>query len=419
MKFPKSMQSDLFGGLADQAIVSFGNFVLSLVLAHHLSSRDYGVFSVALSFILFLNLLHQAFITYPLSVRGAPADADGFRYLLSIATLLTPIFTLAVLPVLAVALLSVGRPDLLPLSFLALAAWQLHEVVRRGMLARARYRWAIAIDALRYLGAFGVVVAVASWVTIPAVFLILTGASVVSTAANAPALHFCFRPALARLSQEMAIHRDMGAPVFLANLLLAFSTQWFLWLLAWVHGPAAAASLAALATVAAVASPLMYGAENVIVPEIARARARLTFADVRALLCRRGGTCLLLAAPLFLPLIAFPLQVLQTVYGRASPYAAHPADLQILAGAYATYLISAVLGAALRGFGANRGVFNMQLFPALFGIVGGTWLTWRYSVSGACIAALLAGVLRGAVAARYVWKLRDLTSPTAAKLAVA
>ncbi|MBV9570694.1 MAG: hypothetical protein JO056_05590 [Alphaproteobacteria bacterium] len=419
MKLPNPFRSHLFGGLTDQAVVSFGNFALSLVLAHQLSRQDYGVFSVALSFILFLNLLHQAFITYPLSVRGASADTCRFQYLLTLAILLTPIFALAVLPVLGAALLSVGRLDLLPLASFALVMWQLQEVIRRGMLARTRYRWTIAIDTLRYLGALGAVVAIASWVTISDVFLVLTAASFVSIVAAAPVLRFRFAAARAGLSREIAIHRELGTPVFLANLLLAFSTQWLLWLLAWIKGPAAAALLAALATVAAIASPLIFGAENVIVPEIARSRDKLTFADLCVLLWRRGGVCLLLAAPLILVLMAFPLQVLQGFYGRSSPYVSHPIDLQILAWAYATYLVSAILGAALRGYGAREGIFRMQLYPALFGVVGGTWLTWRYGVSGACTGALCAGLLRAAVGVHYVRELRRVTPCASTKLAVA
>ncbi len=419
MRFPRLVRSPLFGGLADQAIVSFGNFALSLVLAHRLSSHEYGTFSLALSFILFLNLLHQALVCYPLSVRGAAADSDRFRYLLSVAAIATPICTLVALPILGAALFSMKRLDLLPVAFLALVAWQLQEVTRRAILARARYRWAIAIDGLRYAGALGAILTIGIWVTPSVALLAIAGASALSVIVAACTLRFRFSGIVAKLPQEIAIHKELGGPVFLANLLLAFSTQWFLWLLGWMHGPAAAALLVAQVNIAAIVSPVMFGAENVLVPEIARTKEALSFTDLRALLWRRGGACLLLVAPILLALLMFPSDALHAFYGAASPYAAHPVNLQILTWTYAAFLVAAILGATLRGYGATEGVFRMQLYPAVFGVVCGTGLIWEYGVLGACIASLCAGLLRVIVGMQFVWKLRAITLHTTPSLAAA
>ena len=78
----------LRAGLADQGIVSFGNFALSVSLARILPVGDYGIYSVAMSFLVFFNTLHQAFIIYPLSVHTA-GTPRMYEHLLRVAVLLT------------------------------------------------------------------------------------------------------------------------------------------------------------------------------------------------------------------------------------------------------------------------------------------------------------------------------------------
>src|ERR1700761_6481129 len=104
----KLLRSGLAGGLADQAVVSLGNFALSVSLARLLPVAGYGQFSVALSFLLFFNTLHQAVIVYPLSVHAAPADEPRYAQILQSAMILTPLCALMFLPVLGAGLASMG-----------------------------------------------------------------------------------------------------------------------------------------------------------------------------------------------------------------------------------------------------------------------------------------------------------------------
>lgn len=411
MKGPALLfRSHLAGGLADQAVASLGNFALSIWLARHLSVNDYGVYAIALSFIVFLNTLHQAVVTYPLSVRGAPADDHRYRHLLFVAALLTPLSALLCLPILGGAVTSIRHWELLPLVFGALLAWQLQEVNRRGTLARSHYRAAIASDAVRYLGALGAVIALGSRVTLESTFAISITCSLLAAAPIVWSTDRDWRAATTSLGQEIAAHWRLGAPVLGANLLAALSTQWFLWLLAWRQGPSGSATLVALANIAAIASPVMFGAENILVPEIARLRDSLSFGDLVHLLRRRGIACALLVAPFFVLTAAFPETVLRLFYGHATIYADFPSALRILTAAYASYLASFILGAALRGYRSSDTVFKMQLYPALFGVTLGSLLTWQFGVLGACTASLLAGLLRAGTALYFVLRLREVTA---------
>jgi O-antigen/teichoic acid export membrane protein len=196
-----------------------------------------------------------------------------------------------------------------------------------------------------------------------------------------------------------------------ANLLAVLSTQWFLWLLAWGHDLASSAALVALANIAGFASPVMYGLENILVPEIARQRDNLTFTALMQLVWRRGVAGALLVLPFFAIVLIWPAPVLHLFYGAHKSYSQFTLALQMLAAAYVTYLVAYVLGATLRGYRASRAVLKMQLYPALMGITVGSWLTLRFGVSGACFAALIAGAMRVAIGWHYVTRLRSLTVP--------
>ncbi len=405
------LRSNLAGGLADQAVVSLGNFGLNIVLARTFSVNEYGVYSVILSFILFLNSLHQALITYPLSVRGAPAEKTRYDYLICVAAVLTPLGALICFPVLGAAVFSVKHLALLPVACCALLAWQLQEVNRRGALARARYAAAIASDVIRYFGTLGVVIVLSASLTIERVFVVLIVSSILAAWPIMASVLRNFLSAVEGIRQEIGIHWRMAAPLLGASLLVAFSTQWFLWLLAWKQGPGGSAILVALANVAAISSPVMFGVENIMVPEIARLRTSLTFPDLMRLLRYRSLVCGALVAPLFLLIVIFPDTVLRLFYGHAAPYAQFTEALRVLTGAYVCYLVSTILSAALRGYQSSETVFKMQLYPALLGVTVGSWLTWEFGVMGACTASLLAGLLRAGTGLYFVLRLRELTVP--------
>jgi hypothetical protein len=411
------LQSNLTAGLADQAIVSLGNFALSVSLARLLPVADYSVYSVTVSFLLFFNTLHQAFIIYPMSVHTAATPAGMHAHLLRVALLLTLPCALPFVLVLAAALWSIGRLSLLPVASAALLAWQIQEVLRRSLIARNRHMSAILIDGVRYLGPLIVVMAFASTIVTANVFLIIALLSIVSILPLIPLL-WRLDTAVHGISWELSVHRRLAMPVLGANLMSVFSAQWFLWLLAWGHLPDAAASLVALTNVVAIASPVMLGAENILVPEIARARGQLTFAGLMRVVGRYCLLCFALVMPFFLSIAFFPRQVLRLIYGGSSPYAMHTAALEMLMGVYACFLLSYILAATLRGYRAGAAVFSMQLYPAILGLTLGSWLTLHFGLDGAALASLLAGLLRVGMGCIHVLGLRGETVPSRAALAV-
>jgi O-antigen/teichoic acid export membrane protein len=401
------------GGLTDQAIVSAGNFGLNILLARSFSETDYGTFALILSFVLFLNTLHQAFVIFPLSVESAAAPPSRLGYSLALAASLTVLETAFFFPVIGGATLSVGRLALLLPASLFLLAWQLQEVWRRGLIARGRYGAAIANDFVRYIAVLAVLLAMdyLKLLSLQSVFLLLVAASLITGWPLFASLLAEGRKVRQSLRNELRAHWRMAAPVLGANLLAVLSTQWFLWLLAWGHDLASSAALVALANIVGFASPVMYGLENILVPEIARQRENLAFTDLMRLIWRRGAAGVLLMLPFFTIVLIWPAPVLHLFYGAHKSYGQFTLALQMLAAAYITYLIAYIFGAVLRGYRASQAVLKMQLYPALMGITVGSWLTLRFGVSGACLAALIAGATRVAVGWHYVARLRSLTAP--------
>lgn len=409
----KNKNQNLFGVLADQAIVSAGNFALNILLARDFSENGYGAFALILSFILFLNSLHQAFVTYALSVKAAPAEASRNDYFLSLAAVLTLLEAALFLPIIGAASFSAHQPAMFFAAVLFMLAWQLQEVWRRGLIARAHTMGAVATDIIRYIAPLAPLALLGAMnrLSLPLVFLILIAASLAASWPLFAKLRAQLGPVRQTLRFELADHWRLAAPVLGANLLAAFSTQWFLWLLAWGHDLASSAALVALANIVGFSSPVMYGLENILVPEIARNRNRMAFSDLMSLVGRRALAGAILVAPFFLIVLVRPAPVLTLFYGAHKSYAQFTFALQLLACAYITYLIAYVMGATLRGYRASAAVLKMQLYPALMGITVGSLLTLRFGVTGACLAALLAGSLRAAIGCYHVSRLRALTVP--------
>ncbi len=403
-------RSALAGGLTDQAVVSAGNFALNLLLARSFSEHDYGAFSLILSFVLFLNTLHQAYVTYPLSVEaGAPEARFGF--LLVIAAALTGLEMLLFFPVMAGVAASARQSLLLVPACIFLFAWQLQDVWRRGLIARARYGAAVVSDLVRYGLPLLVllILARAGALSLAWIFPLLAAASLIA-AQPLLARAFAQRTALrGGLRREAGAHWRMGAPVIGANMLAALSTQWFLWLLAWSHDLTRSAALVALANIVAFSNPVIYGMENILVPEIARQRDKMNFAGLMTILRRRSLAAFLLVMPLFAAVLIWPGAVLHLFYGAHKSYGQYESALRMLAGAYAATLAASILSATLRGYRASGAVFKMQLYPALLGITLGSWLTLRLGVPGACLATLSASLLRAAIGGYYVYGLRGRT----------
>src|SRR5215213_7277739 len=126
--------------LADQAVISAGNFATNIILARHLAPAVYGAWWWVFNVILFLNSLHAALVSYPLTLRAAVEDdaclGGRARRSMSLTLLLTPLMAAGLVAVSA----RTGQWSVLPFALAALLMWQLQETLRRALMARLRHR---------------------------------------------------------------------------------------------------------------------------------------------------------------------------------------------------------------------------------------------------------------------------------------
>src|SRR5258708_31864919 len=87
--------------LVDQGVVSFGNFLLNVLLARTLSEEDYGEFALFLGAIFILRAIDYSLISYPLSVRLCVASDEERAGLLGNTILLTVALSLVLVLVMA------------------------------------------------------------------------------------------------------------------------------------------------------------------------------------------------------------------------------------------------------------------------------------------------------------------------------
>ena len=146
-----------FWTLTDQSAVSLGNFLTQIVLARKLPPPEYGVFVLLFGVMIFLNACNSGLVAYPLTLKGAEADREGLRGLVTNSIFLTAALAIPLSGVLILATLVLQKMQLAVWVVLALLFWQLQETVRRGLMAHLRHREALFGDGLSYLGQAGLI----------------------------------------------------------------------------------------------------------------------------------------------------------------------------------------------------------------------------------------------------------------------
>ncbi len=91
---------------ADQALVSLANFATSILLARFCPTEEYGAYVLAASIMFFVNGVHEALITAPMVILGAPKEGPELgQYVLALAAAQAAFAAFASVIVLAVAVL--------------------------------------------------------------------------------------------------------------------------------------------------------------------------------------------------------------------------------------------------------------------------------------------------------------------------
>jgi len=360
-----------FWAIADQGVVSLGNFLTTIILARTVSPELYGLWTVLFGLILVLNVVHASLIVYPITLIAAGSELDKSNNKISGALVLTSVVSIPLGLCMLGAAAFIGAGGIGFWAWAALLCWQLQETTRRALMARFSCRKALIGDAISYLCQ-----ALLVW-------LLAKSAGLSLERAFAAIAVTC---GLAALVQAWQLRGQIGIPSGLRKLFREFwrAGHWSLWseltanvgfqaspwVLFLMRGAGAAAGYQAISNLLGLSHPVMLSLGNVIVPEAARARARKGFLAARrvAMIHATQGGLLLLVC--FGILTLFPKQLLSLFYGSDSAYLTLGQDIRLFAAVYMLFFVFLALKFLLNALQETRAQLVAELICCgLLGIV--------------------------------------------------
>jgi O-antigen/teichoic acid export membrane protein len=395
--------------LADQGVVSLGNFSLNLLLARTLSAEDYGEFVLFLGAIFMLRNVDHSLISYPLSVRLCVASKEERAGLLGNTILLAAGLALVLVVVMALGATLLGADHIVLPACLCYLCWQAQETSRRFLLADFLYRAAVAGDGIAYVGQ-ALLVALLAWldaITLPAALYMMSVTFGIGAVVHASKLR-CARPDLAEARLLAHEYLSIGKWSLVTYQLVLSRLQLLVWVLAAVGGTAATASFQAGQNIANMMAPIILGIGNAI-PQVA-AHAHRTGGVIGASRAAHGYVLFGLAPILLISAAAIlmPELLLRTAYGPSSPYLAGTTALQLLAVAGVLDYIGEMISKTLLGVQAGRTASVVNVVAVGAAAILAFALIGPLGVIGACVALLVANLVRaiGAVIA-IAWLIAD------------
>jgi O-antigen/teichoic acid export membrane protein len=394
--------------LVDQGVVSFGNFLLNVLLARTLSEEDYGRFALFLGAIFMLRAVDYSLVSYPLSVRLCVASDEERASLLGNTILLSAALAPVLVMVMALGTTLLDNKIVLS-ACLCYLCWHAQETSRRCLLADFRYRAAVTGDGIAYVGQ-ALLVALLAWldtITLPAALYLMSLTFGIGALVHASKFRFA-RPDLAEARLLAVEYFSVGKWSLLNCELVIARIQLFPWVLAGAAGTAATASLQAGANVAGMMTPIIIGIGNAI-PQVA-AHAQRTGGVIGASRVAYGYGLFGLAPILlfFAAAVLMPELLLRTVYGPSSPYLAAAIGLQLLAVAGVLDYVAETISKTLLGVQAGRLASAVNVVAVGAAAVLAFALIGALGVLGAYLGLLIANLVRAIVAVIAIaWLIND------------
>lgn len=396
-----------FWSLADQGVVSFGNFLTNIFLARMLAPNEYGTYAILLGVLLVIYGAHGAMVTYPLSLLGASESRNGLRVLTALSLWLTTATGfLFGTPLIAVCWVF-GKPSLGFWATGAIFFWITQETVRRGLMAHMRFRDALWGDAISYLGQATMVFVLARLGRLSIEYAF--GAIAVTSIAAA-GLQFVQMGIRSLRVQKVRIllgrFWKLGQWMVLSNFTGVFSVQFFPWVLAWLRGAPMAGAFQALSNVVAVTNPVFVSVANLIIPASAKASSERGANAAFHEAVRYGAQGAFFVLPYLVLVLLWPRHVLSVLYGRDSIYATLTTALCIFAAVQFVNYVAIVLATLLNALQHSRTNFSILIISALVSLIFGIPLIIWKGLLGAtatmALGVLARAALTGAAARKEV-----------------
>ncbi len=390
------LQSETAASVLDQAAVSGGNFLTTLVLARSLAPAEYGVFSLLFLALFAINTCHSSLIVYPLTLRGASSSPLELSRLTCVSLVHTALLAVPLALVLGVVTLVLHRFSLFPIMALAMLGWQLQETTRRALLSVLRFRSAILPDLLCYVGQ-GCIIAIVRPHSLFVVFLIIAITSFAATAWQfflAVSWRASRGTGMRAFTTSHGIYAwEMGRYVLAGNALNMITLQIPSWTLALALAPVAVAGYQSLLNLVGIANPIIFSINSMLIPAIAR-EASHGYKRARQTALHYGSRFGILLLPAFLALFCAPNTIMSLVYGKSSPYLYLAPLLRVFVTAFVLQYLATVVGAYEGGMSRPKTYMWVQLMGTGLLLTAGVFIIYRFGIAGAVYAMLLASAAR-------------------------
>ncbi len=399
--------------LADQAVSSATNLLLSVLAARALSVDGFGAFSVAFTIYSFLIAGGRAMISRPLAVRYAAAAPELYRAAAQSATGATVLLGVASgLVVAVVGLFFLGGP--LGTSLLWMGALMpgllLQDVWRMVFITEGRPRAAFVNDSVWGVVQVGLVAAFIALDRQSAATLLLAWGGAALLVSLLGIAQFRGRPRLRTAVHWVADQRDLLKYYLASFIAVMGASQLTLLLIAGLGSPADVGALRAAQVVLGPLNLLTFALQAFAIPEIARRRP----GGRRAIQAAAGLSGVLLLANVVWGVVALALPdeagvfLLGDTWGAAD--AVLPATLVGVVASAVGFGANTLLVA--RGFAKETFRINALLAPGFF-VFGLTGL----QLAGAPGAALGLSLAQVVVSPALWWRAivlmrRGTESPT-------
>ena len=396
--------------LADQAVISAGNFATNIILARHLAPAVYGVWWWVFNVILFLNSLHAALVSYPLTLRAAVED-DAYlggraRRSLSLTLFLTPLMAAGLVVVSA----QTGRWTVLPFALAALLMWQLQETLRRAMMARLRHRDALPGDFVSYWGQVLAVFLLARTGRLApeTAFIAIAASSALAVLLQAVQLGIATATWRQGTLREAAAESwRLGRWVLLTAVVSAGVIHLIPWSLGKAHGTAELAHYGYIATVLNASNPVLLSIGSMIVPAVAAAAAANGARAGRRAAWRYIAMGAAMLAPYYLLLLLAPGLVLRVFYGSGFDHAPLHDELRVFVLGYSLMYLGNVSVSVLNGLGRGDSGFVATAFAAAGAAFVAVPLAVKFGVYGAAWGGIVPITAQLLVAALLLRRVSD------------
>lgn len=382
--------------LADQALISATNFATMVLVARVLTPREFGLYSLAYTGLLFTNGVQSSLVVQPHASLGAPRSGAAYvSYTTDTAWSQVGLGVFTAIAVLAVGLAMNARGLWIAPMVLALAAaapaWQFQEFVRRAMYVTTQLNHAFVNDIVSYGGQL--IALLALWqqdmLSPVTAILALAGTSAVASALGLWQVRTQLDRSISRPQLWSTIKENwlFGKWLLGGNLAFWTSGQLYPIFAAALVSVTATGLMRAAQTVLGPTNVLMNSIDSVFSPKAARSYATGGLEELRCFLARIEMFVMVAMGSYCLAVAIFARPIFHFLYGPE--YAEHSWMLTVVALATLTASLRTPIRIGFKAVRQTHAIFHSYMVSSAVNLTLGVLIVRLYGAYGLGMGLML------------------------------